>query len=93
VVNYFEDEHGNEISVTEAARIQTGDENVVAFPPGYRSHDIRLVLSPNSPLPDKPLDYIKLSEADINALALFVRDSNELIRSPFYTTLPYPSRR
>ena len=88
VTNYFEDEHGKEISVTEAARIQTGDENVVAFPPGYRSHDIRLILTPNSSIPDKPLDHIRFGEGEVNTLALFVRDANELIRSPFYTTSP-----
>lgn len=84
----MEDEAGNEISVTEAARIQTGNENIVAFPPGYRPHDIRLVLSPNSPIPEKPLDYIKLSQAEVDTLALFVRDANELVRSPLYKTSP-----
>src|ERR1035441_9432965 len=61
VDDYFEDEYGKEISVTEAARIQTGNKNIVVFPPGYRAHDIRLALSPNSPIPDNPLKHIKLS--------------------------------
>jgi len=55
---------------------------------GYRPHDIRLVLSPNSPLPDNPLEHIKLSQEDVDTLALFVRDTNELIRSPLYKTCP-----
>jgi hypothetical protein len=86
--DYLEDEHGKEISVTEAARIQTGNENIVAFPPGYRPHDIRLALSPNSIIPDNPLDHLKLNQEDVDTLALFVRDAKELTCSPFYKTCP-----
>ena len=88
ILNYLEDEHGNEVSHTEAARIQTGQQDIVVIPPGYRPHDIQLVLSPNSPIPEKPLEYLKLKQDDVDSLALFDRDANELIRSQFYKTHP-----
>jgi hypothetical protein len=88
ITDYFEDEDGKEITLTECARIKTGNENVVAFPSHYRPHDIALSLSDNSPIPENPQDHINLSQADIDALAYFVKDATELKENAFYSESP-----
>ncbi len=88
VEDYFEDEAGQPITVTQIVRIETGDDTAVAFPSHYRPHDIELALSDNSPLPDNPLEHIRLTAHETDALALFVRDVEELVRSPMYSNVP-----
>jgi hypothetical protein len=89
ILDYIEDEDGKEITRTECARIQSGNDNVVAIPRGFRPHDIELYfLSHNSPVPDKPEDRIHLSQADIDTLAYFIKDVAELKENAFYSTSP-----
>ena len=88
VENYLEDESGAEITMTEVARLKTGNPNVIAYPPGYREHDIRLSMSPNSPLPENPIEHISLTQDEIDALAYFARDVKELRQNPFYNSPP-----
>jgi hypothetical protein len=88
ILDYIEDEDGKEITLTECARIQTGNKNIVAFPSHYRPHDIVLDLSPNSPVPENPQDHIDLSQVDIDTLAYFVKDVAELKENAFYSTQP-----
>ncbi len=88
VEDYFEDDAGQSITYTQIVRIETGDDTAVTFPPYSRPHSIELALSANSPLPDDPLEHIKLSAHETDALALFVRDVEELVQSPMYCNVP-----
>jgi hypothetical protein len=88
VEDYFEDDDGKEISLTEAIRIREGNDNIVVIPPHYRSHDIALHLSDNSPVPENPQEHVNLSQAEVDSLAYFVKDVVELKGNAFHRTRP-----
>ena len=88
VMDYFEDEDGKEITLTECARIKAGNDTLVVFPGHYGPHDIALSLSNNSPVPENPQDHINLSQVEIDALTYFVKDVAELKENAFYGSPP-----
>ena len=89
VSDYAEDDAGKEVSLTEIARIVTGNEDVLVVPPGMRPHDIQFYyLAKNTPLPENPLDHIHLTQQEIDTLACFLRDATELKRERFYLNPP-----
>jgi len=88
VRDYFEDEDGQEISLTQIVRIREGNDNLVVFPSHYRPHDIVLSLSENSPVPENPQDHVNLGQEEIDALAYFVKDVVELKGNAFYSSPP-----
>ena len=88
ISDYFEDEEGQEISLTQIVRIREGNDNIVAFPSHYRPHDIDLSMSNNSPLPEDPQNHVNLIQEEIDSLAYFVKDVEELKGNAFYSTPP-----
>ena len=88
VEDYFEDDDGKEISLTEAIRIREGNDNIIVIPPHFRSHDIALHLSDNSPIPENPQEHVNLSQAEVDSLAYFVKDVAELKGNAFHRTPP-----
>jgi len=88
VEDYFEDDDGKEISLTEAIRIKEGNDSIIVFPSHYRSHDIALSMSNNSPVPDNPQEHINFSQTEIDSLAYFVKDIVELKENAFHNSPP-----
>ena len=88
VTDYFEDEHGNEITLTEIVCLKEGRNDIVTFPSHYRPHDIELSLSENTPVPENPQDHIRLSQGEVDTLAYFVNDVTELVGNAFYRAPP-----
>ena len=85
LTDYFEDEHGQELSPKRMAEILTGDPNAIMFPAGVGQHDIDCALADRRPI---PTDRIKLSADDLHILGYFTRDLRELLSSAFYKEGP-----
>jgi hypothetical protein len=83
--NYFEDEHGNELTNKQMAVALTGSPNAIMFPPGAKQHDIDYALADRRPI---PVDQIVLSQEHLNVLGYFVRDLREMLSSAFYNDGP-----
>ncbi|AQQ71170.1 hypothetical protein SMSP2_01536 [Limihaloglobus sulfuriphilus] len=81
IIDYFEDENGNEITLSEISRITSGDANSIIFPAGTPPHYVEYALSP-----DKKLNISDLSfnQEEIKALAYFKRDLDNLIQTAFF---------
>jgi hypothetical protein len=89
VDDYFEDETGKEIRLSEIIRVVTGNPNLIVIPPGMRAHDVKLYyLTDNTPLPPNALDQIRLSQEEVDALAYFLHDSTELKAERFFSNPP-----
>ncbi len=80
--DYFEDEHGNENSLDEIARIRSGNPNARVFPSAFPQHLVEFCIAPATPV---PLAEITLSPEEFEILRVFTRDFNELKRSAFWT--------
>jgi hypothetical protein len=85
LIEYFEDDEGNEISLDAAARIVTGNPNIRIIPSGSKQHDIDYMLSTSKPV---PVADITLSMEQLKLLAYFVRDFRELAKSAFMADRP-----
>lgn len=88
ILNYFEDLAGNPLTIQDALRIVTQDPEIRILPHGFRPHDLVLAESDNSPIPEDPLSYFMFTQAEVDAIALFLRDVKELKQSPLYATHP-----
>ena len=81
VDRYFEDENGEEISLDRIAQIRSGCANAIMFAAGVGNHDIALRLAtPSGPI---DLKQIHLSQQELDCLAYFVRDVQELRNTEF----------
>ena len=80
IPDYFEDETGAELLAYEMGPILTGNPNSLLIPPGSKQHDVDLMLATPEPVPDSS---VSLSEEQIELLAYFVRDLEELTDSTF----------
>ncbi|HUW83783.1 MAG TPA: hypothetical protein VMZ31_13425 [Phycisphaerae bacterium] len=80
LVDYFEDEHGEEVTYERMGPVLTGDPNTVLLPRGAKQHDVDLMFAPK---PAVDLTQVQVSDADLNALAHFSRDYRELNASSF----------
>jgi len=82
---YFEDEHGQELSRKRMAEILTGSPTAILLPPGARQHVVDYMLADKRPI---PIDQITLSEHDRRVLGYFARDLREMLASAFYKDGP-----
>ena len=80
LIEYFEDEEGNEITLNEIARVQTGNPNMCVFPSGAKQHDIDYMMSDRRPV---SVEETTLASNDIRLLGYFCRDYAELNGSAF----------
>ena len=80
LVDYVEDEIGNELTLQEAGELLTGNPNVIHVPSGTKQHDLDFMLSEKTP---PPIAEVSLDENELRLLAYFTRDYRELITSAF----------
>ena len=80
VPEYFEAPDGTELSLTRIAHEKFNNPNLVAVPYGFQQHDIDLMFE-DSKVPPNPHLAIRLSQAELDAIAYFVRDASELSES------------
>lgn len=80
LVDYFEDEKGQELTREEMGPALTGDPNTVMLPRGANQHDIDFMLAPKH---DVDLSRIQVPEVHFKTLAYFSRDLRELKASSF----------
>ena len=81
LLDYFEDENGNELTENQMARILTGNQSVVTFPSGTPKHYIEYALSDRRPV---PVDQVTLTKDQLSLFGYFARDLRELLGSSFY---------
>ncbi|MBA4019229.1 MAG: hypothetical protein C0483_18845 [Pirellula sp.] len=79
IPDYWEDEEGVELTSSEVSAALTGNPNAVLIPPGFRKHDIDLLLAGKQPVSFAHL----LANDELEILAYFVRDIRELENSSF----------
>jgi hypothetical protein len=75
LIDYLEDERGEEIAANEMARTLTGNPGAVAIPPGAKQHDLDYMFAERKPV---PVAEVCLSPDEIRLLGYFVRDFTEL---------------
>ena len=80
IVDYFEDEAGQELTHKGMAVTLTGDPQAVLFPPGTKQHEIEYCLAEDRTI---DLDQVKLTQDQLNVLGYFARDLRELLASAF----------
>jgi len=85
LIDYFEDENGQELSRKRMAELLTGSPTAILLQPGARQHDVDYMLGDKRPI---PLDQISLSVDDLRILGYFARDLRELLASAFYKDGP-----
>lgn len=76
--NYFEDEEGQEISISQLGPLLTGSPTAVFVPGGARQHDIDYMFAERTPV---PVAEVTLTEKEIRLFGYFVRDFEELHHS------------
>jgi hypothetical protein len=88
--DYVEDENGRRITRTDVARRQLPSENrgVIAVPANTREHDVQLILATQTKQPSDTKKKMYLSQQNVDSLAYFVRDANELKNSGFLSSGP-----
>ena len=80
IVDYFEDENGDELTPERRGQVLTGDPDSAIFPAGTKQHDIDFRFAPK---PNVDLRQMQVPETDLNALAYFSRDLRQLEASDF----------
>ncbi|MCA9112099.1 MAG: DUF2934 domain-containing protein [Planctomycetaceae bacterium] len=75
LLDYFEDENGNELTHAEMGPILTGSPTAVLVPSGAKQHNIDYMLSENRPV---PVAEVALSDDEVRLFGYFVRDLHEL---------------
>lgn len=85
VPDYFEDDAGKEVSLSELGQIRTGNPNTRMFSSSHRPHDIQLEMANPSPT---PIAEVKLTTDEVRLLGYFERDLRELVDSAFYREGP-----
>ncbi len=85
VGDYFEEEDGIEISLTQAAEIITGEPVPFLVPSGTKQYEIEYRLNAHIPI---PCDEIDLTDEAVRLFAYFSRDMEELISTVFYSEGP-----
>lgn len=80
LIDYFEDEHANEISPNQMGAVLTGKPDAILFPAGTPKHLMEYLRSADQPI---PYDQISLSRQGCDDLACFSRDVGELTESTF----------
>ncbi|MBL9084765.1 MAG: hypothetical protein JNK76_23370 [Planctomycetales bacterium] len=81
LIEYFEDQDGNEVSLDEIARICSGSMQARMIPPGAKQHDINFILSSQEPL---DVATVQLSLDETRIFGQFTRDLRELVESKFF---------
>jgi hypothetical protein len=76
--DYFEDENAREITNNQIAVILSGNPNAISVPAGASQHDVDDMLSEPKPI---EIDKLAISDDDLQSLAYFIRDLEELERS------------
>lgn len=82
---YFEDENGQELSTRRMGQILAGDDDAVLFPSSYRPHDIELALAEKDSI---DVSQIGLEQDEVDSLAYFARDLDELLGTEFFRNGP-----
>lgn len=72
---YFEDEHGDEVTRQQVVEIMAAREDVSAIPSGARQHDIDYMLAPGAPI--KVADIV-IDDRTFKILGYFVKDLREM---------------
>ncbi|MGC1721469.1 MAG: hypothetical protein WA746_20975 [Isosphaeraceae bacterium] len=85
IVDYFEDEAGQELTHKGMAVTLTGDPQAILFPPGTKQHEIEYCLAEDRTI---DLDQVKLTQDQLNVLGYFARDLRELLASAFSKDSP-----
>ena len=80
LLNYYEDEDGNEITLAEIGRILTGDPSTVLVASGAKQHDLDFMFAEK---PQVPIAEVTLTAYEIRLFGYFVRDFRELQESAF----------
>jgi hypothetical protein len=88
VPNYFEDETGVQITLNEVAQVVTGLKDAIAVQTGLREDEIRLFYGGFTVLPASVLSGITLDQSEVDALASFLRDADEIRGSEFMRSPP-----
>jgi len=83
---YFEDEKSQELSRKRFSEILTGDADTMLFPSHYRQHDVELEMSPLGK--DVDFNLVSLSQEEIDCLAYFTRDAEELAATELFKNGP-----
>ena len=82
---YFEDENGQQVSMTQVAVAATGNRHAAFLPPGTTKADIVFFQAEKRPI---DLSKITLSRDQLEILGYFVRDLSEMTSSAFYKNGP-----
>jgi len=85
IVDYLEDESGDELSNKRMAEVLTGSPNAIMFRAGVKQHTIDYTLSKKRPI---PINRTLLSQDDLKVLGYFARDLREVVSSAFYKDGP-----
>jgi hypothetical protein len=83
--DYFEDETGKEITRNQIAAVLSGNPNVVSLHSGASQDDVGYILSEPKPI---EIGKLTISAGDLESLAYFVRDLNELEGSALFAEGP-----
>lgn len=73
--DYFEEENGDEITMAEIGRIQTGDPDAILIPSGTKQYHIDYMFAEKRPV---PVAEVTLSMDEIRLFGYFIRDFEEL---------------
>lgn len=85
LIDYFEDENGNEISRGEMGPTLTGSPTAIVIPSGAEQHDIELILAVRKHV---PVAEVSLELDDVRLLGYFCRDFSEMKESAFMKEKP-----
>lgn len=80
LLNYFENEIGEPISLDEIGSIKFGTTNLISIPPGVNSRDVYLSVSASTPF---QFEMISLTDDQLRILSIFLHDINEMLKSAF----------